>query len=130
MPKSQERNSRIEQTKRYIFEETSTSLLNNKKWHSILDKTQNEGQSCKIKLLLSDRILMCDFIREVEMTSALFDDTGNFVEFLEIEYITINTTENMLSFLNGLKVNFSENLGEITIMGYVKRLPAISTTLR
>lgn len=115
-----ERESRVKQTKLYILENTSASLLNNKKWHRILGKLLNEGQSFKIKLLLSDRILTCDFIREIEVTSALFDETGNFIEYLEIEFITLNRTEEMIGFLNELNINYLESSSQITIMGYLK----------
>lgn len=117
----QGRESRIKQTKHFIQENTSASLLNNKKWHSILEKIQEEGQSIKIKTLLSDFSFSCDFIREIELSSALFDDTGNFIEYFEIEYITLKRTDEMLRFLNKLNVNYSDNLDQITIIGYLKK---------
>jgi hypothetical protein len=93
------RQSRIKQTRALIETKGLSGLFNNTKWLEVFEWIDDSRMAFDIKLLSEDNIRHCDFIRELENTSVLIDDTGDFIEFLEIELLKLNETTVWLSIL-------------------------------
>ncbi|MDN5205452.1 hypothetical protein QQ008_28980 [Fulvivirgaceae bacterium BMA10] len=92
--------------------------MNNIKWLEVFDWLQNENISFQLKTLLSIEQSYCDFIRELESTSILIDDSGDFTEFLEIEFVRTDSSDALLKFLLGSKISFNQTENRIQINGY------------
>lgn len=120
MKQEEIRQSRIKQTKRLILEHNFAGLLNNQKWFRIFDWLNMNSIDFHLKTLNSSDKVICKFIRELEKSSILIDDSGNFIEFLEIESITIKKTDKILFLLKELNVDYSACGSCIDINGYRK----------
>jgi hypothetical protein len=114
----QRRQSRIKQTKDLILAERLSGLLNNTKWHEIFEWIEESRTEFEIKLLSETEPLHSDFIRELEDSSVLVDDKGGFVEFLEIESVTIKNDKKSIEYLDNLRVEYTAHADDLTILGY------------
>lgn len=106
--------------KNHIFSNAFTGLLNNQKWFKIFDWLNDNNIDFKVKILLSNKNSVCRQIREIERTSILFDFSNDFVEFLEIDRVTIVKTNELLYLLHQLKVDWIDRIDFIDIEGYKK----------
>jgi hypothetical protein len=116
---NERRQSRINRTRELILAKGLSGLLNNKKWLEIFEHLENERTAFDIKLLSEDHLRHADFILELENTSVLVDNTGDFVDFLEIEFLRIRKDDTFVKHLDNLEVDHldeAENL--IIIQGY------------
>ena len=73
-----------------------------------------------MKILLSSEEQNCDWIRELEDTSILIDDTGNFIEFFEIEKIKTTNHNGLSEFLRLSNFEYDDSQEEIEVYGYKK----------
>ncbi|WP_435262667.1 DUF6678 family protein [Tenacibaculum sp. nBUS_03] len=112
--------SRSKKVKRIILEKGYSGILNNQKWHNIFEIIDKRHIVFKIKLLINSDANYCDFIRELNETSMLIDDSGKFIEFLEIDYIEINKNDEILDFLENKKTEYFMDENIIKILGYNK----------
>jgi hypothetical protein len=116
---NERRQSRINRTRELILAKGLSGLLNNTKWLEIFEHLENERTAFDIKLLSEDHLRHADFILELENTSVLVDNTGDFVDFLEIEFLRIRKDDTFVKHLDNLEVDHldeAENL--IIIQGY------------
>ena len=118
MTNEQRRQSRIKQTKDLILTKRLSGLLNNTKWHEIFEWIEGSRIEFEIKLLSETEPRHIDFIRELEDSSVLLDDKGDFVEFLEIESLTIKNDEKSIEYLDNLRVEYTDHADDLTILGY------------
>ena len=116
----EKRESRLKQTKQFILSNSISGLLNNQKWYDLFDWLDNEKVSFKMKILLSSEEQNCDWIRELEDTSILIDDTGNFIEFFEIEKIKTTNHNGLSEFLRLSNFEYDDSQEEIEVYGYKK----------
>ncbi|AUC76175.1 DUF6678 family protein [Olleya sp. Bg11-27] len=112
--------SRSKKAKIIISEQGYSGILNNQKWHNIFEIIENKNIVFKIKLLLNSNANYCAFIRELSETSILIDDSGKFIEFLEIDYIEMNKNDDILAFLNNKETEYFMDENIIKILGYKK----------
>ena len=114
----EKRQSRLKLTKQYIFANSTIGLLNNSKWLHLFeyfDRTHNEFQ---IKTLMANDLRSCSYIRELESTSVLIDDSGDFIEFLEIDTLRTKSTDDIIKLLDNLNIEYSNYNGFIEVCGY------------
>ena len=97
---------------------TTASLMDNHKWREIFDWIDQHHLPFELKTLLSDQTRSCDRIRELETTSILIDDTGDFIEFLEIEAITARKTNELIRLLDKLNIDYYDRSKWMEIKGY------------
>jgi len=116
----EKRDSHIKQTRKFILENTSYSILNNQKWHKIFELVEQYCSEFELKTLLSFEIKKVDQILELEKSSILIDNSGNFIEFLEIEQLILKNTSELKTELKKLNVDFLEQADHIEINGYWK----------
>ncbi|MGB1248176.1 MAG: hypothetical protein ACPG4Z_04775, partial [Chitinophagales bacterium] len=86
------RNSRIKETRNFIIENTSSSILNNQKWYKIFDWIEKHSMEFTLKTLLSLDEKKYNFIFELEESSILLNNSGDFFDFLELETLTLKST--------------------------------------
>lgn len=99
MKTEERRLSRIKQTRELIQAKGLSGLFNNTKWVEVFEWIDDSRMPFDIKLLSEDKIRHYDFIRELETTSVLIDDTGVFIEFFEIELLKFKRGDTGLSIL-------------------------------
>jgi extradiol dioxygenase family protein len=116
----EELDSRIKETRNFILEKTSGSILNNHKWYRIFEWIEQNNSEFELKTLLSPDIRKSEHILELEQTSILIDNSGNFIEFLELEKVTLKNTPELKNELIKLNVDFYEELNRVEIYGYRK----------
>ena len=116
----EKRSSKLKSTKRLILNNGLTGLLNNQKWHEIFETIEWQSIPFEVKTLLADDYKSCNDIRELESTSLLMDDSGDFIEFFEIERIRFKRKTELEFLLEELKVNFSVENGWVEVFGYYK----------
>lgn len=71
-----------------------------------------------IKLLSENKLRHCDFIRELEDTSVLVDDTGDFVEFIEIELLKFKMDDTLTMYLDNSNIEYIVSAEDLIIQGY------------
>ena len=118
--KKEKRSSRLKQTKQYILSNSITGILNNQKWKELFDWLDSHGIAFKLRILLSKDEIDCDWIRELEDTSILIDDSGDFIEFYEIESIKTKYNRELIEFLKPTNFDYNNTHEEIEIYGYKK----------
>lgn len=118
LKKDLSRNSRGELTRELIRKNGLSGRLNNTKWHEILEWIDESRLSFDIKLLSELNFRYCDFIRELEKTSVLLDESGDFIEFLEIEFLKLEKNENVVNHLEILGKDHIEEIEWVIIQGY------------
>jgi len=114
------RDSRIKETQNFIRSKSFSSLMNNYKWFQIFELIEEHQSKFELKTLLSSEIRKADSILELEKSSILIDNSGEFIEFLELEQIVVKSTLQLKSELDKLNADFHEDLDNITIQGYRK----------
>lgn len=115
---NERRQSRINRTRELIRTKGLSGLLNNTKWFEIFDHLENARTAFDIKLLSEDHLRHADFILELENTSVLVDNTGDFIDFLEIEFLKIRKNDTLAKHLDNLKVDNFDEADNIIIQGY------------
>lgn len=116
----EKRLSRLKITKNLILNNSFAGLLNNQKWgriFAVLDFTNTEFE---IKTLLSENYRTCSLIRELETTSLLIDDSGDFIEFLEIDRLKTKKVNELITLLDEMKIKYTDRNERIEIEGYNK----------
>lgn len=116
--KKEKRDSRIKETRNFILKHTSGSLMNNQKWYRVFELVEQNHSEFELKTLLSSDIKISNNILELENNSVLIDNSGNFIDFLELEKLTLKSTPELETQLKELNVDFTEQLGKIEINGY------------
>lgn len=116
----EKRESRIKETRNFIDEKTNGSLMNNQKWLRLFELIEQHNSEFEIKTLLASGIRKADQILELESSSLLIDNSGDFIEFLEIELLVLKNTSDLKSELEKLKVEFTERADFIELHGYRK----------
>lgn len=116
---TEKRVSRIKQTKQFILENTSGSLMNNHKWYKILEWIELSDSKFQIKTLLSNDRIEIDNIFELEKNSILVDSSGDFIDFMEIEVVKLNCDSELLKLLDKQNIQYSISDNQITIAGYL-----------
>lgn len=112
--------SRSQKIKNTILEKGYSKILNDQKWHNIFEIIDKRNIVFKIKLLVNSNANYCDFIRELNETSMLIDDSENSVAFFEIDYIEINKNNEILALLDNKETEYFMNANSIKIFGYNK----------
>ena len=116
----EKRISRIDQTKKLILNKNYSGTLNNRKWIRIFSYLQDHNIKFKIATLTGKQ-LEVDFIRELADTSILIDDSGDFIEFLEIDQLIVNKKdEGLLSMLHNRNIEYQQEDSFILIEAYKK----------
>ena len=92
--------------------------MNNQKWYRIFEWIEQNNSEFELKTLLSSDIKKSNVILELENSSILIDNSGNFIDFLELEQLTLKNTAVLKAQLNKLNVGFIEQSDEIEIKGY------------
>ncbi|WP_370632431.1 DUF6678 family protein [Marixanthomonas sp. SCSIO 43207] len=118
--KKEIRDSRIKETRNFIRSKSFSSLMNNHKWFQIFELIEEQQSEFELKTVRSFEIRKADSILELEKSSILIDNSGEFIEFLELEQITLKNTSELKSELNNLNVDFYEESDKIKIRGYSK----------
>lgn len=116
--KEEKRLYRIKTTRTFIASHTKASYLNNTKWRELLDRVWELNAPFAYKTLLEDNWKDCSFIRELEEQAVLLDDTGDFIEFLEIEAIEVPSEERLSDFLNLKHIPYTIQNGKLLIQAY------------
>ena len=115
----EKRESRIKVSKSLILSQTSESLMNNQKWFRVFEWLETSGANFELKTLLSESKRKVNQIYELENTSILIDNSGDFIEFLEIEKLYIDLKKELKSFLDNQNIKFHEVSNQIIIFGYL-----------
>jgi hypothetical protein len=118
--KQEKRLSRLKITKNLILNNSFTGLLNNQKWIKIFEVIDINNIDFEIKTLLSENYKTCNFIRELENTSLLIDDSGDFIEFFEIDRLKTKKNNDLITLLDEIKAKYTDQNGLIEIEGYNK----------
>jgi hypothetical protein len=116
----EKRDSRIKQTRKFILENTTPSLLNNHKWYKIFELVEQYCSEFELKILLSSELKNSNQIYELEQSSILVDNSGDFIEFLELEELTLENSPELNAELKKLNIEFLEESNKLTIQGYRK----------
>jgi hypothetical protein len=114
------RDSRIKETQNFIRSKSFSTLMNNHKWFRIFELIEEHQAEFELKTLLSAKIRKVKSIIELEKSSILIDNSGEFIEFLELEQITLKNTSELKYRLDKLNADFYEELDAIRIQGYRK----------
>jgi hypothetical protein len=114
----EKRDSRIKETRNFILKHTSGSLMNNQKWYRVFELVEQNQSEFELKTLLSSDIKISNNILELENNSVLIDNSGNFIDFLELEKLTLKSTSELETQLKELNVDFTEQSDKIEINGY------------
>lgn len=114
----EKRLSRLKITKNLILSDSITGLLKNQKWIKIFEIIDIHRADFEIKTLLSENYIGCSFIRELEKTSLLIDDSGDFIEFFEIYRLKTKKTNELITLFDKIKVKYIDLNDLIEIEGY------------
>lgn len=112
------RQSRIRLTKELIQTKNLSGLLNNTKWFEIFECFENSKTTFDLKLLPEDKLRHCDFILELEDTSVLLDNSGDFIDFVEIELVKFKKDPKLTKDLDNLRIEYSADAEYLIIQGY------------
>jgi hypothetical protein len=116
----EKRLSRLKITQHLILNNSFTGLLNNQKWLRIFEVLDINQIEFEIKTLLSENYKKCSFIRELENTSLLIDDTGDFIEFLEIDRLKTRKVNQLTTLMDETKIRYIDRNELVEIEGYNK----------
>ncbi|NQZ85908.1 MAG: hypothetical protein HRU03_09390, partial [Nanoarchaeales archaeon] len=106
--RKEKRDSRIKEVKNYISNTSLSSLMNNVKWFKVLEEVEFRDVTFKMKLLLNSETIEVNQIFELEESSILINNNGEFIEFMEIESIEVPRSIEFKSFCNRMKLLYSE----------------------
>lgn len=115
---NERRQSRINRTKELIRTKRLSGLLNNTKWFEVFEHLEDSRIAFDIKLLSEDTLRHCDSILELENTSVLVDNTGDFTDFLEIEILKVRKDDTLAKLLDDLNVDYFDEADDLIIQGY------------
>jgi len=110
--------SRLKETKEYILKSTTGGLMNNVKWYALFESIDSLRLNFSVKTLLSDDVKNASIIYELEDTSILFTDDGNFIEFIEIEKIEVDGSDEFESRLKNDNIEYYLINNRICVQGY------------
>jgi len=116
----EKRESRIKETRNLILSKSYSSLMNNRKWYQIFELLEQQYSEFELKTLLSSEAKKTDQILELEKSSILIDNSGDFIEFLELEQLILKNTSELKTELKKLNMDFFEQADFISIYGYRK----------
>lgn len=114
----EKRQSRINQARELIRITKLSGLFNNTKWFKLFEWLDDSRMVFDIKLLSENKLRHCDFIRELEDTSVLVDDTGDFVEFIEIELLKFKMDDTLTMYLDNSNIEYIVSAEDLIIQGY------------
>lgn len=114
------RDSRIKETRNLIISKSFSSLMNNQKWYRIFEWIEQHHYEFKLKTLISSEIIKIDQINELEKSSILIDNSGDFIKFLELEQLILKNTTELRAELEKQNVEFIEQDNFIEVNGYRK----------
>ncbi len=100
--------SRIKDTRAHILKNNLTGLMNNHKWREIFEWLEKNRIKFTLTSLLSSTEYYCTFIRELEDDCLLIDDSGQFINFLEINTIILPKSNSTKSFLEEMDIVYLE----------------------
>ena len=92
--------------------------MNNQKWYQVFELVEQNHSEFELKTLLSSDIKVSNNILELENNSVLIDNSGDFIDFLELEKLILKSTSELGTKLKELNVDFTEQSGKIEINGY------------
>ena len=117
----EKRESRIKETRNLILSKSYSSLMNNQKWYRIFELIEQHNSEFELKTILSSETKKTDQILELEKSSILIDNSGDFIEFLELEQLILKSTSELKIELEKLNMEFFEQADFIKINGYRKK---------
>lgn len=116
----EKRLSRLKITKNLILDNSFIGLLNNQKWFRIFEVLDAINIEFNVKTLDSENYKTCTSIRELEQNSLLIDDSGNFIEFFEIEKLKFKKINQLITLIGEMKLDYTDIEETIEINGYNK----------
>ncbi|MGB1295812.1 MAG: DUF6678 family protein [Flavobacteriales bacterium] len=116
----EKRESRIKETRNKVKAQSFSSLMNNQKWHRVFEFVEQHGSKFELKTLLSSRPKESDQILELEKSSILMDHSGEFIEFLELEFLVLENTTALINELEKFNIDYCEHSDFVKIFGYRK----------
>ena len=84
------RSARIKKSQQIISKLNISGLLNNTKWLNIFKEIEGKNLNFTLKLLSRKQSIHCKQIFELEQTNLLTDGFNDFIEFIEIEELTVS----------------------------------------
>ncbi|QNR23907.1 hypothetical protein [Croceimicrobium hydrocarbonivorans] len=114
----EKRAARIKQAKDLIHQKSKSSLMNNVKWHALFEILAFREVPFQLKRINGSDLKACSFIRELESSALLIDDSGDFTEFLEIEEVLFAKDSDLITELESIGVFFEFRDQQICIPGY------------
>lgn len=114
----EKRDSRIKETRNFILKNSAVSLMNNQKWFQVFELIEQKCSEFELKTLLSSDVIISNHILELENNSVLIDNSGDFIDFLELEKLTLKSTLKLKVQLKKLNIEFTEHSEKIDINGY------------
>jgi len=112
------RAARIKQAKVLIHQKSKSSLMNNVKWQALFEILEFREVPFHLKRINGYDLKACSFIRELESSAILIDDSGDFTEFLEIEEVLIAKDLDLITELESIGVYHELRDQQICILGY------------
>lgn len=114
------RDSIIKETRNLIISNNLSGLMNNQKWINVFEWIEINRVEFEIKTLLFSNIsnTKINKIFELDEKSLLLDNSGNFIDFLEIEFIKLEKTPQTIEALNCFNIEFIEENNKLKIQGY------------
>jgi hypothetical protein len=116
--KEEMREARIKNTNGFILQKNLSGFMNNTKWYKFFDWLWAHQIPFEIKSLLSNEIKKCNEIYELEDTSILIDNSGDFIEFLEIEIVTVAKSEIVKNYLTEQNIEFADQFQQLRVIAY------------
>ena len=116
--KNAARQSRVKATKKVLDVQGGSAYFNNVKWSQLFELIENINCPFTYKTVLEEGFRSCSFVRELAHSSALLDDTGDFIEFLEIQKLRIGKNEKVVAYLNEKKIFYESIDDDLIIYAY------------
>lgn len=114
----EKRAARIKQAKDLIHQKSKSSLMNNVKWQALFEILGFREVPFHMKRIIGSDLKACSFIRELESSAILIDDSGDFTEFLEIEEVLFAKDPELIPELESIRVFYELRDPQICIPGY------------
>ncbi len=116
----EKRDSRLKETRNLIISKSFSSLMNNQKWYEVFDWIEQHNFQFELKTLLSTEIKKSNQVFELEKSSILIDESGNFIEFFELDQLILKNATELKTELEKMNVEFIEHVNFVEISGYRK----------
>lgn len=114
----EKRISRIKDSKNFILANKLSGLLNNYKWYQVFELIENNHLEFYYKILLDSKVIKSKQLLELEKSSFISDSSTGFIEFLEVDFITFNSSFEVMYELTELNIQFTVSIDKIIINGY------------